>query len=141
MRRGLAAAVAASAVIGWSGAALAGPYRLISFASDSGVHHAASGFDTGVAEPTDMILRVKVEPNKPIELKYQVGCRSGSEHEAINRKPKVRSGEIQLPLLVAKPSSCLVFTFATYDNPRFDQRVHFRVELRATQRPGAPPPD
>jgi hypothetical protein len=113
-------------------AAAAEPPTVVAHAGDGGVHHAGSGFDTGFTKPSRLFLRVRVEPNKTIEIDWDVYCRRGKRGKGDHGTIRTRTdGHIPLPIPLADPRSCLVYAFGTYDNERFDRRVHFRMTLFA----------
>lgn len=114
--------------------ATASPWALISHANDRGVHRADGGFDTAAGQPTEMELRVRVVPDKKIEVRYQVACKGpdrGQWGKTINRTLTTRSTIIDLPINIANPKFCGVYAFGTYENDRFDRRVAFRIALWA----------
>lgn len=119
--------------------AAAEPSTLIATASDSGTKNLGSGFDTGVARPKKMVLKVKVKPNQRLQLEYQVACNGHGERVVLNEEREVRSRRIRLPLLVGKPSGCLVYAFGDISG-RLERETKFRIELRAKSRGYQPPP-
>ena len=97
----------------WIGSSVAfagepGGLKLISYASDSGVYSASSGFDAGMRRPKRAVLDVAVAPDVPVTVRYWADCRQKQHWRTEKYKVKTRSRRIEIEMPWDRPGLCLL---------------------------------
>jgi hypothetical protein len=136
-RRTIAALLALGALCAIPASAQAGGFEQAAKASMSGVHKADVGFQTRVGKPEALRLVISVDPDQPLDLRYQVYCwrKNRNDYGTVRKRGLSKSsGEYRLPVPLKKPQTCEVFAYAKYRNAASHDEVNFSLTLLAKQR-------
>lgn len=108
-----------------------GGFETVSHHVDRGRGSVGVATEVAVRKPEAIRLKIRSVPNVRVRVRYIYDCRGGGERENDHGGLTTKSIEIELPLLVAQPTSCLIFAEADYDRPRSERRVKLVMRVRA----------